>query len=72
MASNDTGGGQHQTNRTPAEVETQTTEAQNSEDLQERHEKLSDDVEAVLDEIDNVLESNAEEFVQQYIQKGGQ
>jgi ubiquitin-like protein Pup len=39
---------------------------------QERREKLSDDVDDVLDEIDEVLESNAEDFVRAYVQKGGQ
>jgi ubiquitin-like protein Pup len=29
-------------------------------------------VEAILDEIDEVLEENAEEFVRSYVQKGGQ
>jgi ubiquitin-like protein Pup len=31
-----------------------------------------DEVDAVLDEIDDVLESNAEEFVKGFVQKGGQ
>lgn len=30
------------------------------------------DVDDLLDEMDSVLEENAEEFVAQYIQKGGQ
>jgi ubiquitin-like protein Pup len=30
------------------------------------------DVDAILDEIDDVLESNAEEFVKGFVQKGGQ
>lgn len=38
----------------------------------ERNEKLSEDVDDILDEIDAVLEPNAEKFVSQYIQKGGQ
>jgi ubiquitin-like protein Pup len=29
-------------------------------------------VEAILDEIDEVLEENAEEFVRSYVQKGGE
>jgi ubiquitin-like protein Pup len=29
-------------------------------------------VDAILDEIDEVLEENAEEFVRSYVQKGGQ
>ncbi len=39
---------------------------------EERREKLTDDVDAILDEIDEVLEENAEEFVRSYVQKGGQ
>ena len=31
-----------------------------------------DDVDAILDEIDDVLESNAEEVVKGFVQKGGQ
>ncbi len=33
---------------------------------------LEEDVDAILDEIDDVLETNAEEFVKGFIQKGGQ
>jgi ubiquitin-like protein Pup len=40
--------------------------------VQERQEKISDDVDDILDEIDSVLESNAEEFVKGYVQKGGE
>jgi ubiquitin-like protein Pup len=31
-----------------------------------------DDVDAILDEIDEVLENNAEEFVKGFVQKGGE
>ena len=41
-------------------------------DVAERKEALDDDVDAILDEIDDVLESNAEDFVKSFIQKGGQ
>ena len=34
--------------------------------------ELSNDLDDLLDEIDQVLESNAEEFVKSYVQKGGQ
>jgi prokaryotic ubiquitin-like protein Pup len=51
------------------EVE-ETVEA--SSDVAERHEKLTEDVDAILDEIDDVLESNAEDFVRAFVQKGGQ
>ena len=30
------------------------------------------DIDALLDEIDDVLETNAEEFVDKFVQKGGQ
>lgn len=35
-------------------------------------EELKDDLDSLLDEIDAVLEENAEEFVKGYVQKGGQ
>lgn len=41
-------------------------------DVAERKEALDDDVDAILDEIDDVLETNAEDFVKSFIQKGGQ
>ena len=72
MADKDTGGGQQRANRSSEEVEEQSVEAQASDDLKERQEKLSDDVDAVLDEIDEVLESNAEDFVRGFVQKGGE
>lgn len=34
--------------------------------------KLKADLDDLLDEIDDVLETNAEEFVKSYVQKGGQ
>jgi ubiquitin-like protein Pup len=39
---------------------------------QERREKLAAETDDILDEIDDVLESNAEDFVRAYVQKGGQ
>ncbi len=35
-------------------------------------ETSTEDVDELLDEIDEVLEANAEEFVRSYIQKGGE
>jgi ubiquitin-like protein Pup len=69
MATKDTGG-QKQAGRRETEVE--ETEASVAPDVQERQEKLTDDVDAILDEIDEVLEENAEEFVRSYVQKGGE
>jgi ubiquitin-like protein Pup len=70
MATKDTGGGQSKAQKTSEEVE--EVAAEESTDVAERHEKLTDDVDAILDEIDEVLESNADEFVRAYVQKGGQ
>lgn len=33
---------------------------------------MHDELEHILDEIDEVLEENAEEFVKSYVQKGGE
>ena len=46
----------------------QSTEA----DVAERKEQLDEDIDAILGEIDDVLETNAEDFVKSFIQKGGE
>ncbi len=38
----------------------------------ERGEKIKAELDDLMDEIDEVLEDNAEEFVRNYVQKGGQ
>jgi ubiquitin-like protein Pup len=53
------------------EVE-ETAEVAPETDVAERKEALDDDVDAILDEIDDVLETNAEDFVKSFIQKGGE
>ena len=50
----------------------EVTEVAPETDVSERKEALDDDVDAILDEIDDVLETNAEDFVKSFIQKGGQ
>jgi ubiquitin-like protein Pup len=47
-------------------------EGTDQSDVAERKEQLDEDIDAILDEIDEVLESNAEDFVKSFIQKGGQ
>jgi ubiquitin-like protein Pup len=69
MATRDTGGQQKAT-RTREEAE--EIEASVDTETAERHKEISDDVDALLDEIDEVLEENSEEFVRQYVQKGGE
>ena len=43
-----------------------------NEGARKKASRLSRDMDELLDEIDLVLEQNAEEFVQNYIQKGGE
>ena len=40
--------------------------------VSETGEKLKAELDDLLDEIDDVLETNAEDFVKSYVQKGGQ
>jgi ubiquitin-like protein Pup len=69
MATKDTGGQRHTSRRGQDE---QDELERSTEEGKERREKLADDVDAILDEIDEVLEENAEEFVRSYVQKGGE
>ena len=50
----------------------ETTEVAPDSAVTERKEQLDDDIDSILDEIDDVLETNAEDFVKSFIQKGGQ
>ena len=69
MATRDSGG-QDRASRSTEDVE--EVQAESASDVQERVGKLTDDVDALLDEIDDVLEENAEDFVRSYVQKGGE
>ena len=60
-----------QKQRTPSERTEEVVE-ETATSSQERGEKLKADLDDLLDEIDEVLEDNAEEFVRNYVQKGGQ
>ncbi len=40
--------------------------------VSDRKEQLDEDIDAILEDIDDVLETNAEDFVKSFIQKGGQ
>jgi ubiquitin-like protein Pup len=72
MATRDTGGqSQSGKSRKDEEYDEGPAPEANAE-VAERHEKITEDVDDLLDEIDSVLEENAEEFVRGYVQKGGQ
>ena len=73
MATKDTGG-QDRASRRERDVD-ETADDHGGADpgeVSERVGKLTDDVDALLDEIDDVLEVNAEDFVKGFVQKGGQ
>jgi len=72
MAKQETGGGQSRVTRKDDKVDEGYESGTATEDVKERHEKLTEDVDAMLDEIDDLLEENAEEFVRGYVQKGGE
>jgi ubiquitin-like protein Pup len=69
MATRDSGGQDRASKRTE---DVEEVEATDTSDVQDRVGKLTDDVDSLLDEIDDVLEENAEDFVRSYVQKGGQ
>ena len=43
-----------------------------SAELTKKGKKIKEDLDNLLDEIDEILEENAEEFVKSYVQRGGQ
>jgi len=43
-----------------------------SAETTDRRERLKTETDDLLDEIDEVLENNAEDFVRNYVQKGGE
>jgi len=43
-----------------------------SPSLAKKGKKLKEELDNLLDEIDDILEENAEEFVKSYVQRGGQ
>ena len=56
----------------PAPERTEEVVEEAAPTTNESGEKLKAELDDLLDEIDEVLESNAEEFVKSYVQKGGQ
>jgi prokaryotic ubiquitin-like protein Pup len=46
--------------------------AKPAEGLAKKGKKIKEDLDNLLDEIDDILEENAEEFVKSYVQRGGE
>ncbi len=63
---------EHKQPRKSHDEESADTAATPTEAVAERKEQLDDDIDAILEDIDDVLETNAEDFVKSFIQKGGQ
>jgi prokaryotic ubiquitin-like protein Pup len=64
---------QEQKRKSPSTERTTETETVDAPPANtERGEKIKAELDDLLDEIDEVLEDNAEEFVRNYVQKGGQ
>ena len=63
---------EHKQPRKSHDEETADAAPAPAEAVSERKEKLDDDIDAILEDIDDVLETNAEDFVKSFIQKGGQ
>lgn len=75
MSSKDTGGsgGQEHASRRSEDTEVEPDAADpGAAAVGERKAAIDEDVDAMLDEIDEVLETNAEEFVRGFVQKGGE
>ncbi|MEE9518681.1 MAG: ubiquitin-like protein Pup [bacterium] len=66
-----TTGGQDQRQRSRETQETEQTESAKSVSS-DKGQKLKEDLDHLIDQIDEVLEENAEEFVRNYVQRGGQ
>jgi prokaryotic ubiquitin-like protein Pup len=56
----------------PSQQGESAAEAHGTDTLKEKGKEIGEEIDALLDEIDGVLEENAEEFVAGYIQRGGQ
>lgn len=63
---------QERVQKTKAERKTETTTTETAETKKVDAEKLKADLDAILDEIDEVLESDAVATVRDFVQKGGQ
>jgi ubiquitin-like protein Pup len=60
----------HKQKQAPRTTEEEVVET--APPVSESGEKLKAELDDLLDEIDEVLETNAEDFVKSYVQKGGQ
>jgi ubiquitin-like protein Pup len=72
MSTRDSGGQDRTTRRSDEPDEAAPDDAAGPDAAAARKAAIDEDVDAMLDEIDEVLETNAEEFVRGFVQKGGE
>jgi len=58
--------------KTPAQQPQKSAQPQKKSVASEKGEKLKKDLDEIIEEIDGVLEENAEEFIKSYVQRGGE
>ena len=63
---------QERVQKQKTERKTETAESDKTETKKVDAEKLKADLDAILDEIDEVLEADAVQMVAQFVQKGGE
>ena len=63
---------EQQRKQRPAPSRTEEVVEEEAPATTDRGDKLKAELDDLLDEIDEVLETNAEEFVKSYVQKGGE
>jgi ubiquitin-like protein Pup len=56
----------------PTEEKAADPKGADAKDLSKKGDEIKADMDDLMDQIDNVLEENAEEFVKAYVQRGGQ
>lgn len=65
-------GGQSQSGKSRRDEDVEEVAPEANPEVADRVEQIGEDVDDLLDEIDSVLEENAEDFIRGYVQKGGQ
>jgi len=64
--------GQKQQPRKGGDAEGDAKDGGGPQKMAKKGKELKEDMDALVDEIDEVLEENAEEFVKNYVQRGGE
>jgi len=65
-------GGEQKKKVTKGGGEGEEASAGDAGQVTKKGEEIKEDIDELLDEIDSVLEENAEEFIRSYVQKGGE